>query len=312
MRESLGGAYSSERVMRSSLEAPHISVIIPTLHREEPLCRVLKYFLEAEAYSPFEVIVVDQSDRHEPATLEYLASISTKIQLVQIRRKGAANARNCGARIARGSIFLFVDDDDVPQPEFIRGHVGAHQDSQIAAVCGAMLHPGSRLRTQVELSPEELRSIQLRDGPRDVDYSFECSWGSTCNLSVKAEWFWKAGGFYSNENAGVASGGLHDALFGQSLGQHGGRILYSPDPIVVRGRAQTGGCRDVPESALRRILEIENALNFWMRVRGSRLHAIPITFRQFVVRRSILQTARNLWFFVNALGRWVRSSKLER
>ena len=298
--------------MRASLETPYISVIIPTLHREEPLCRVLKYFLEAEAYSPFEVIVVDQSDRHEPATLEYLASISTRIRLVHIERKGAANARNCGARIARGSLLLFVDDDDLPRPEFIRGHVEAHQDPLIAAVCGAMLHAGSQLRARAELSPEELTSIQLRDGPRDVDYSFECSWGSTCNLSVKAEWFWKVGGFYSNENAGVASGGLHDALFGQSLTQHGGRILYSPEPVVVRGRAQTGGCRDVPESAHRRILEIENALNFWMRVRKSRLHAIPITFRRFVVRRSVSQTARNLWFFVNALARWVRTSRLKR
>lgn len=293
-------------------EAPYISVIIPTLHREEPLCRVLKYFLESEAYVPFEVIVVDQSDRHEPATLEYLASIRGKIRLVQIKRKGAANARNCGARIARGSLLLFVDDDDLPQPEFIRGHVTAHEDQRIAAVCGAMLHPGSRLRTQAELSPEELSSIQLRDGPRDIDYVFECSWGPTCNLSVKAEWFWKSGGFYSNENPGVASGGLDDALFGQSLRQRGGRILYSPEPIVVRGRAETGGCRDVPESAHRRILEIENALNFWMRVRKSRLHAILITFRSFVVRRSIPQTVRNLCCFVSALARWVRSSKLDR
>lgn len=298
--------------MGASLEAPYVSVVIPTLHREEPLCRVLTYFLEAEAYSPFEVIVVDQSERHEPATLEYLASISTRIRLVQIKKRGAANARNYGAGIARGSLFLFVDDDDVPRPGFIRGHVGAHQDQQIAAVCGAMLHPGSQLRTKAELSPEELASIQLRDGPRDVDYSFECSWGSTCNLSVKAEWFWRADGFYSNENAGVASGGLHDALFGQSLRQHGGRILYSPHPVVVRGRAQTGGCRDVPESAHRRVLEIENALNFWMRVHKSRLRAIPITFRKLVVRRSILQTTRNLCLFVNALARWVRSSKLER
>jgi hypothetical protein len=214
--------------------------------------------------------------------------------------------------MAGGSLLLFVDDDDLPQAEFIRGHVEAHRDPQIAAVCGAMLHPGRQLRTRAELSPEELASIQRHGGPRDVDCFFECSWGSTCNLSVKPEWFWKVGGFYSNENAGVASGGLHDALFGQSLRQHGGRILYSPEPVVVRGRAETGGCRDLPDSAHRRVLEIENALDFWMRIRGSRLHAIPITLRRLVLRRSILQTAKNLWFFVNALTRWVRSSKGER
>jgi glycosyltransferase involved in cell wall biosynthesis len=296
--------------MGASVEAPYVSVIIPTLHREEPLRRVLTYFLESETYSPFEVIVVDQSDRHEPATREYLAAVSARIRLLQIERKGAANARNCGARMAEGSLLLFADDDDLPQAEFIRGHVEAHRDPQIAAVCGAMLHPGRQLRTEAELSPEEVTSIQHQGGPRDVDCFFECSWGSTCNLSVKTEWFWKVGGFYSNENAGVASGGLHDALFGQSLRQHGGRILYSPHPVVVRGRAPTGGCRDLPDSAHRRILEIENALDFWMRTRNSRLRAISITLRRLVVRRSIPQTTRNLWLFVNALARWVRSSKL--
>lgn len=295
--------------MGASPEAPYVSVIIPTLHREEPLRAVLGYFLESEAYSPFEVIVVDQSDSHEPATIEYLVSVGNRIRLVQVRKKGAANARNVGARMARGSLLLFVDDDDLPQPGFILGHIGAHQDPLIAAVCGAMLQPGSRLRAETELSAEELASIQLRDGPRDVDCVFECFWGSTCNLSVKAEWFEKVGGFYDDENAGVASGGLHDALFGQTLRKQGGRILYSPQPVVVRGRAQTGGCRDLPDSAHRRILEIENELNFWMRIRNSRLRAIPITFRRLVVRRSIPQTTRNLWFFVNALARWVRSSK---
>jgi glycosyltransferase involved in cell wall biosynthesis len=101
--------------MGASVEAPYVSVIIPTLHSEEPLRRVLAYLLESETYSPFEVIVVDQSDRHEPATREYLAAVSARIRLLHIERKGAANARNCGARMAEGSLLLFADDDDLPQ-----------------------------------------------------------------------------------------------------------------------------------------------------------------------------------------------------
>ncbi|MGH7368435.1 MAG: glycosyltransferase family 2 protein [Candidatus Rokuibacteriota bacterium] len=292
--------------------APYVSVIIPTLHREEPLRQVLKYFLDSESYSPFEVIVVDQSDRHEPATVEYLASINDRIRLVQITKRGAANARNHGARMARGSLLLFVDDDDLPRANFIRGHVGAHQDSGIAAVCGAVLRPGNRLRTREELTSEELATIRLhRGGLRDVDFPFECSWGSTSNLSVKAEWFSKVGGFYSHENAGVASGGLNDALFGHVLRHRGGRILYSPLPAIVIGRAETGGCRDLVDSGQRRVLELENALNFWARIGNSRVRAIQTTFRRLVIRRSIPQTATNLWAFVKALARWSLTTRVE-
>lgn len=294
------------------MNSPYVSVIIPTLNREEPLRQVLRYFVDSESYSPFEVIVVDQSESHHPATVEYLESITNRIRLAQIRRKGAANARNHGAGMAKGALLLFVDDDDLPQANFIRGHVDAHRDPELAAVCGALLRPGRQLRTKEELNPEELANIRLRkDGPRDVDFSFECSWGSSSNLSVKVEWFWKAGGFYSKENPGVASGGLHDALFGHRLGTHGGRLAYSPGPAIVMGHAETGGCRDVVDSGRRRVLELENALTFWAVIQNSRLEAIQITFRKMVLRRSLSQTTVNLWCFAKALARWCRNMRVD-
>jgi len=38
-----------------------VSVIVPTLNREEPLRRTLAYFLGVDAYPSFDIIVVDQS-----------------------------------------------------------------------------------------------------------------------------------------------------------------------------------------------------------------------------------------------------------
>lgn len=297
---------------KASMKSPFVSVIIPTLNREDPLRHVLRYFTESESYFPFEVIVVDQSETHEPATIEYLRSIEDKVHLVQIEKKGAGNARNYGARMAQGSILLFVDDDDLPQAHFIRGHVDAHHDPGVAAVCGAVLRSGRRLRTKEELSSEELDTILRRkDGPRDVAFSFDCIWGPTSNLSVKAEWFWKVGGFYTKEHAGVASGGLHDALFGRDLTIHGGRLRFSPLPAIVIGHAQKGGGRDLTDSDRRGVLEMANALQFWALTRNSRLVAIRITFRQMVLRRSIAKTAVNLGRFVRALIKWRRGERGE-
>ena len=301
-----------EGVTEGHRTSPYVSVIIPTLNREEPLRRVLSYFVDSESYSPFEVIVVDQSPTHEPATVEYLAALNDKIRLFRIEEKGAGKARNYGAQMAKGSLLLFVDDDDLPQQNFIAGHVTAHENSELAAVSGAVLRPGNHLRTRGELNCEELDNIQVqKDGPRDVDFSYECSWGGTGNLSVKATWFWKVGGFYSKENAAVATGGLDDALFGHILHQHGGRLEYSPLPAIVLGGAETGGCRDLVDSGLRRVLELENSLTFWMLLGHSRLRAVWITLRKMVITPSMSLTLTNLWCLPRALARWVRTTRVE-
>ena len=47
-----------------------ISVIIPTLNREETLCATIRYFLEHETYRPFELIVVDHPWYHRGFILD--------------------------------------------------------------------------------------------------------------------------------------------------------------------------------------------------------------------------------------------------
>ena len=93
---------------------PKISVTIPTLNREEPLCNTLRYFLETETYPSFEVIVVDQSDGHLEATRDFLVRTADKFCYVSTDYKGLPKARNHGTRLARGEIVVFVDDDVEP------------------------------------------------------------------------------------------------------------------------------------------------------------------------------------------------------
>lgn len=84
------------------MDSPFVSVIIPTLNREAPLGHVLRYFTESQSYSHFELIPVDQSEKHEPDTMEYLRSLMDKVRLVQIAKKGAGSARNHDVIIGEG------------------------------------------------------------------------------------------------------------------------------------------------------------------------------------------------------------------
>jgi hypothetical protein len=86
---------------------PTFSVIIPTYGRPVFLDAALRSILE-QSIDSFEVIVVDDASP-EPVDVQ----TSSKVRLVRLEvNGGAAQARNIGARAARGEVLTFLDDDD--------------------------------------------------------------------------------------------------------------------------------------------------------------------------------------------------------
>lgn len=87
-----------------------ISVIIPTYRREAPLRRCLADVL-AQRHPAFEVLVVDQSPDHEPETWAALRALPPHACHVRLEHPSVTAAVNVGARMAKGSLLLFLDDD---------------------------------------------------------------------------------------------------------------------------------------------------------------------------------------------------------
>jgi glycosyltransferase involved in cell wall biosynthesis len=91
---------------------PLISVIIPTYQREAVLCASVDEALRQD-YPNFEVLVVDQTQQHEPDTeqhLQHLADVG-KVQWYRVDWASLPAARNYGVSKAKGDIILFIDDD---------------------------------------------------------------------------------------------------------------------------------------------------------------------------------------------------------
>lgn len=82
-----------------------LSVIIPTINRDNILNGTIEYAIEALKEIPCEIIVVNDSEK----------AISTangnKIKILRNSKKGAASARNTGAQIAQYDYLIFLDDD---------------------------------------------------------------------------------------------------------------------------------------------------------------------------------------------------------
>ncbi len=219
-----------------------VSVVIPTLNREQPLCTTLRYFLEIETYPSFEIIIIDQSDSHNTETEAFLKTAGKRLQHVRVPYKGLTRARNNGVRLSRGEIVLFVDDDVEPSPGFIAAHVEPYSDPAIMGVTGPVLIPGACLKSKVDLDPKEYHALTSRAKMRfDVDFAFNAQWAAGGNMSFRRTLIEELGGF-DEKFYGSALG--EDVEFCWRAEKAGGLIRYSPSARLVHYAAKTGGCRN--------------------------------------------------------------------
>jgi glycosyltransferase involved in cell wall biosynthesis len=96
--------------------SPEVSVVIPTRNRPELAARAVASAL-AQTFGDLEVVVV--VDGPDGTTADALSSIGDdRVRVIELPEQGKApNARNQGARNARGRWTALLDDDDEWLPE---------------------------------------------------------------------------------------------------------------------------------------------------------------------------------------------------
>jgi glycosyltransferase involved in cell wall biosynthesis len=105
---------------------PTVSVIIPTYNRREFLRHTLASLAQQEwTAAPFEVIVVDDgsTDGTEAVAAELFPF---PVRYFHQANQGDAIARNTGAQQSQADVLIFVDDDIVVMPHYVRHLAQAH------------------------------------------------------------------------------------------------------------------------------------------------------------------------------------------
>jgi len=115
---------------------PFVSVVIPTYQRAARLERLLSA-LEKQTYKNFETIVVDDGSTD---TTRDVAK-NRPVKYVRLPHRGRVYAKNYGAKEAKGSVVLFLDDDGIASPNLVHEHARLHGPSNIGVVGGSLFSP---------------------------------------------------------------------------------------------------------------------------------------------------------------------------
>jgi glycosyltransferase involved in cell wall biosynthesis len=186
-----------------------VTVIVPARDAAATISGTLRA-LEAQTEDP-EVIVVDNGSRDDTAALARSSRLRPTVIALD-RGAGPGQARNAGARAARGSLLAFTDADCEPEPGWVAAGL-RHAD-------GADLIQG-RVTPAGPAGPFD----------RTVAVTRETGLYETANLFVSREVFERVGGFSDFDDPSKAPFG-EDVLFGWRCRRRGAQSSFAADALV--------------------------------------------------------------------------------
>jgi glucosyl-dolichyl phosphate glucuronosyltransferase len=169
------------------------SIIIPTYQRPVSLADALESVrIQNFPAEEYEILIVDNApDTTRQVSL--LCDISKKPSMRYIHEphNGLHNARHAGARVAKGEILVYVDDDVKCDGNFLTEILRPYSDPQVGCA-------GGKILPKFEGEPPEwlnmfpkwyLSILDDNDGPKEVQYIYGC------NFSIRRSLLFELGGF---------------------------------------------------------------------------------------------------------------------
>lgn len=171
----------SASVPRSGRSNCHISVVIPTYHRNDLLAKCLDCLIPGVQSLPadqYEVIVTD--DGSKTTAEQMLREQYPWAKWVAGPRKGPAANRNNGTKHANGECIAFTDDDCLPSPSWLEAFLST-------STSDVDVYEGKTTCEEGVPSP-------LYEAP--INLTGDILW--SCNMMVRRTTFQELGGFDEN------------------------------------------------------------------------------------------------------------------
>jgi GT2 family glycosyltransferase len=189
-----------------------MSIIIPTCDRNDLLsnCLDLLHNSNPSILNVYEVIVTDDSKNCIAKKL--IEESYPFVKWVDGPKRGPAANRNNGAKIAKGDWLIFLDDDCLPQKEWLNSYENAIQLSKDDLVFEGSTRPERRRQRFDEESPVNIRGNNL--------------W--SCNFAINKTFFEDLVGFDENfPYAAMEDVDFHKRVLSKT------HVVFLPQALVI-------------------------------------------------------------------------------
>ncbi|MCD6375116.1 MAG: glycosyltransferase, partial [Caldisericaceae bacterium] len=223
-------------------EKPLISIVIPLFNKLELTHQCLKSILQNTRYPNYELIFVDNDSTDETRAYLQKLKLSNVKTIFNEQNLGFVEGCNKGAEYAEGDFILFLNNDTQVTPGWLEALVNIMRHYPDCGIVGSKLvYPNGKL--------QEAGGIIFSDGngwnygkgmnPDDPRFNFvrEVDYVSGASLMIRKSLWQKIGGFDQR----YAPAYYEDTDLCFTAREHGFKVLYQPESVVIHFEGQTAG-----------------------------------------------------------------------
>lgn len=230
---------------------PDCSVLIPVYNNRDLTVACIETLLAGTEATPYEIVVVDNASTD--GVTKWLEKRRGQLTLlVNPQNVGYARANNQAAQAARGRYLVLLNNDTVPEPNWLDALVQTAESDEAVGVVGAkLLYPETRLVQHAGVVFNRQKRVYhiYEKFPEDHPAVNKCrdfqAVTGACML-VKASLYRRLGGLDEQFR-----NGFEDVDFCLRVRQAGHRVVYQPRAVVLHYCGQSQG---------RHAFEIDNSL----------------------------------------------------
>ena len=201
---------------------PEASVIIISHRALKETIQSLKILTTNKKTDYYEIIFVNNGEKEENFK-EIKKYVDIFISLTE--NFGAYKARNIGAVFAHGKYLIFLEDDGIPEENFVEAHLKAYQLYDAIVVRGVI--------KPVTNSTFNLQASHYYLGPNYLCIFCDVEG----NVSYEASVFFKVGGW--DDNIFFGGGGVELSIRLSKVEIDLRKQIYSPEPVIYHDFAKS-------------------------------------------------------------------------
>ncbi len=213
-----------------------VSIVIPTYNRAHSITYTLDSFLKQDyPKEQYEIIVCDNNstDNVKDIVLKYVEKYGEdRIKYMFEGKQGSHYARNSAAKIAKGDILYFTDDDMLAETDLLKKLIPIFEyDSRIGCATGRVLP-----KWEAE-PPKWIKKycmnylLSLKDlGKRTIIRNYDVGVYS-CHEAIRREAFFQTGGFHPDYLKDVYLGDGETGL-NQDIIKSGWKMAYVGKSVI--------------------------------------------------------------------------------